>query len=354
MFDLMKSSKFYLFSYILLCIIFRQSSISAQTPTPEIIPTENSSEIVKTDVNLVHFGDLVDVDVIGSIEYDWRGTLNPEGFLDGVDYAENPIYALCRSEEKIAEDVGKAYAKILREPKVVVRILDRSNRPLSFLYGAIKTPQRFQIKRPIFLNELLVAGGGLTEKASGEIQIFRPRKLNCQPEAEEKSVISGDNRKIRERFVAASQTDAANYINIKISDLLGGKKEANPQILSGDVVTVLETESIYVIGGVLNPKQISSRAQMTLSRAVAAAGGATKNADARKITVYRREAGETKIIEVDLEKIKAGAAEDLVLRAFDIVEVAQTGRRKTKFPPILKIAESSEKKAANLPLRIID
>lgn len=353
MFDLMKSGKFYLFSSVLLCIIFRQSSVSAQTPTPEVTPPESSSEIIKTEVNLVHFGDLVDVDVIGSIEYDWRGTLNPEGFLDGIDYAENPIYALCRSEENIAEAVGKAYEKILREPKVVVKILDRSNRPLSFIYGAIKTPQRFQIKRPIFLNELLVAGGGLTEKASGEIQIFRPRKLNCQSEAESKSVTSG-GKENQEKFIAASQSNAANYINIKISDLLGGKKEANPRILSGDVVTVLEAESIYVIGGVVNPKQISSRERLTLSRAVAAAGGATKNADVKKVTVYRREAGETKIIEADLNKIKAGAAEDLVLRAFDIVEVAQTGRAKTKFPPVLKIAETGEKKASNLPLRVID
>ena len=348
----MKSRKFYLFSYVLLCIILRQGSISAQTPTPEIVPAENSSQINKTDANLVHFGDLVDVDVIGSIEYDWRGTLNPEGFLDGIDYAENPIYALCRSEEKIAEEVGKAYAKILRDPKVVVKILDRSNRPLSFLYGAVKTPQRFQIKRSIFLNELLVVSGGLTEKASGEIQIFRPQKLNCQSEADSKSLLSSGTR---ERFVAASQNEAkANYINIKISDLLGGKKEANPRILSGDVVTVLEAESIYVIGGVRNPKQISSRAQITLSRAVAAAGGAVKNADVKKVTIYRREAGETKIIEADLDKIKAGEAEDLVLRAFDIVEIAQTERGQLKFPPVLKVPESNEKKASNLPLRVID
>jgi len=350
----MKSRQFYLFSYVLLCIIFRQSSISAQqTPTPEIIPPNNSSEVAAANANLVHFGDLVDVDVIGSVEYDWRGTLDPEGFLDGVDYVENPIYALCRSEEKIAGEITRAYSKILREPKVVVKILDRSNRPLSFLYGAVKTPQRLQIKRPIFLNELIVISGGLTEKASGEIQIYRPQKLNCQPEPEEKSVAAA-KVKSRERFVETSQGNGANYINIKISDLLNGKKQANPQIISGDVVTVLEAESIYVIGGVSNPKQISARTQMTLSRAVAGAGGVTKNADAKKVTIYRREAGETKIIEADLEKIKAGETEDIVLRAFDIVEVAQTKVRKSKFPPVLKITEASVKNGLNLPLRIID
>ena len=338
------------------CVLFLQNPIFAQTPTPtpESVSINTSSNNSIPPVNLIHFGDLIDVDVVGSLEYDWRGTLNPEGFLDGIDFIENPIFGLCRSEDEIAAAVAKAYAKILREPNIVVKILDRSNRPLAYVNGAVKTPQRFQIKRPIFLNELLVVSGGLTEKASGEIQILRSQNLNCQQETEKKSDTIVDNGEKRERFIAASQDNGSTKINIRITDLLAGKKEANPQILSGDIVTILEAESIYVIGGVANPKQISSREQITLSRAVASAGGVSKNGDERKITVFRRVAGETKIIEADLEKIKKGESEDLVLRAFDIIDVAQTGRDNTKFPPILKVVEPDGKKPLNLPLRIID
>ena len=352
----MKSRKFYSFALTLIGIFFLQSSTLAQTPTPtpETIAADISVKTSEMGADLVHSGDLIDVDVIGSVEYDWRGTINPEGFLDGVDAAENPIYALCRSEADIAQEVVKAYGKILREPKVVVKILDRSNRPLGILYGAVKLPQRFQIKRPFFLNELIIVAGGLTETASGEIQIFRQKNLSCQQPLKEKSdTLAGDGES-REKFVTARQDNGSNYINIRISDLLTGKKDANPQILSGDIVTVLEAESIYVIGGVANPKQISARTQITLSRAVASAGGIIKNADAKKITIFRRVAGETKIIEADLEKIKAGETADVVLQAFDIVEVTQTGREKRKFPPVLKIAETSEKKMSNMPLRIID
>ena len=101
----MKSRKFYLFSYVLLCLVFfTHNFITAQTPTPipELIAVNNSPKTIKTESNLIHPGDLIDIDVIGSVEYDWRGTLNPEGFLDGVDYTENPIFARCRSEEEIA------------------------------------------------------------------------------------------------------------------------------------------------------------------------------------------------------------------------------------------------------------
>ncbi len=348
----MEKKKLCHFSYILLCLVLWQSLIFAQTPTPTpvIIPAET----LDTEVNLIHLGDLIDVDVIGSLEYDWRGTLNPEGFLDGINFIENPVYALCQSETEVAEEIIKAYSKTLRDPKVVVKILDRSNRPLSIINGAVKTPQRLQIKRRIFLNELIIISGGLTEKASGEIQIFRPQNLNCRQKLVEQIALSADNGENRERYVAARQDNGSGFLNIKLSDLLTGKKEANPQILSGDIVTIQEAESIYVIGGVSNPKQISSRAQITLTRAIASAGGTTKNADTRKITIYRHEAGETKIIETDLEKIKANQAEDIILKAFDIVEVKQNGQAKNKFPPVIKIIETNEKNAANFPLRIID
>ena len=351
----MEGRKLCQISYVFLCLAFLQTSIRSQEPipTPELTAANNSAETIQTQANLIHPGDLIDVDIVGSLEYDWRGTLNPEGFLDGVDFIENPIYALCRSEEETAAEAVKAYAKILRDPQVVVKILDRSNRPLAFLNGAIKTPQRFQIKRPVFLNELLIISGGLTEKAGGEIQIFRSQNLNCRPSFE-KQFSEPENGEKRERYVAASQNNGADKINIRIVDLLAGKKEANPQILSGDIITVLESDSIYVIGGVANPKQIFARAQMTLSRAIAGAGGATKNGDQKKIIIFRREAGETKIIEADLEKIKSGAMDDLVLRPFDIVEVGQTGREKSKSPPVLQTGESIRKYPTNLPLRIID
>jgi polysaccharide export outer membrane protein len=349
----MKSRKFYLFSLILLCLIFRQSFLSAQTP-PATPAALNSAEINNAETDLIHQGDLIDVDVVGSVKYDWRGAVNSEGFLEGVHYAENPIYALCQNEQQIAAAVAQAYGKIFRAPKIVVKILDRSNRPPAILYGAVKTPQRFQIKRRVFLNELLIVAGGLTEKSSGEILIFRPESLSCQP-VKEKPASIADGGNNREKFVEASQNrGGASYINIKISDLLAGKKEANLQILGGDIITVVEAEPIYITGGVVNPKQIASRTPITLSRAVASAGGLNKNASAGKVKIFRREGGETKAIEADLERIKKGEAEDLILRAFDIVEVEQAGRDKTKSPLILKAADTSEKKILNLPLRIID
>ncbi len=354
----MKNGKLYYFSNLFLCFILLQSYLSAQdsnSNSPNNLP---ENEIVKTSISeedLIHFGDLIEIDIIGSYEYDWRGTLTAEGFLDGVGFLEEPVYALCRSEDDIAEKITKAYSKFLRNPKVAVRILDRSNRPHSILSGAVRTPQRFQLNRRIFLNELLIVAGGLTDKASGEVQIFRPQNLNCLAEAGKNTLQPSPDVQNRQRFVVVREDNGSQFINIKISDLLTGKEEANPQILSGDIVNVLESQPIYVIGGVKTPRQISSRSQMSLTRAIAGAGGLSKDSDETEITIFRREGGETKIIEADLEKIKAEKSEDLILQAFDIVDVARRGKKEErKIPPVLENFEAINQDKSKLPLRIID
>jgi fumarate hydratase class II len=70
------------------------------TPTPAGSDT--------TESLLIHYGDLIDVDVVGSLDGDWRGTLSPEGFIEGLLFAPDPIYGLCKSEEAIAAEIADA------------------------------------------------------------------------------------------------------------------------------------------------------------------------------------------------------------------------------------------------------
>lgn len=355
----MKIAMQYWFSSLFLCVFLVSQSVFAQNPTPSITPqntNESPNKInVLTEANLIHFGDVIEIDVIGSFEFDWQGTVTPEGFLSGINFVESPIYALCRTEEEIAAEITKAYSKFLRDPQITVKILDRSKRPVSVLLGAVKTAQRFQINRPVYLNELLIISGGLTEKAGGEIQIFRPQNMNCAARIIGKPSVASGNGQSRERFVGTvSQDNGSQYINIRISDLLTGKKEANPQILSGDIITVLEAKSVYVIGGVANPRQVLFRSEMTLTRAIDSAGGLTKDADAKKITIFRRNKGETEIIEADLEKIRAGQNADIFLQAFDIIEVISKGNTRRNIAPIVGEVNLTAEDANRLPLRIID
>jgi protein involved in polysaccharide export with SLBB domain len=342
----------YFISICLCLLIFGISLVDAQNSlqTPQIvILNTNGQNVPPTQINpqnLIHLGDLIDVDVIGSTEFDWRGTLTPEGYLDGVDFVEEPIFALCRTESAVATDIAKGYQKLLRNPQVEVKILDRSSRPVSYLYGAVKTPQRFKIQREIRLNELIIISGGLTEKSSGEVQIIRSSRLNCEEQNKTKEK--------EDSSVKIKQETGSKTLNIKLTELLKGNQESNPIILDGDIITILEADPIYIIGGVENPKQINVGNQMTLTRAITSAGGFSKNADRKNVTVFRNEKGEIKTIEVNLEKIAANGAEDLILQKFDIVEVKQIGGEKRKFPPVVKMADSLDHKTPELPLRVIE
>lgn len=288
---------------------------------------------------LVHFGDLIDVDVLGGFEFDWRGTLDADGFLAGFDSYDEPVFGHCRTVEQIGAAVAKAYSSILREPQVVVRVIDRSNRPAVRLDGAVRTPTRFRLLRAVRLRELIVMAGGLTDGASGGISIFRPGNASC--------TASDTNRP------ASLRDNASLTMNIKISDLLSGGAEADPKILSGDLITVVRSEPIYVIGAVNNPRPIYSALEMTVTRAVAAAGGAAKGADVKRVTVFRREGAESRLIDADLEKIATGEAVDVVVRPFDIIDVAARGGVKRKYPPVIS-ANDSEARRAELPLRVVD
>lgn len=322
-----------LFTFCIVCI---SATISAQTPTP--LPTQLD------DNDLVHFGDVIDVDVVGGFEFDWRGKLTPEGYLDGLETFSEPVFGLCRSVDQISADIARLYSKILKDPKVVVSIIDRSDRALVRLDGAVRTPTRFRLRRVVTLRELLVMAGGLVDSSSGEITIFRPKNLSCVAAA-----VSGG--KAETNLPAAADNNSQTTV-IKISELLKGSKKANPQILSGDLINVLTADPVYVIGAVNNPRPVYSREKMSLSRVIAMSGGLAKNADAGKVTIFRRDGTETRIIEAELEKIKSGESNDELLKPFDIIDVAAKGAQRRKYPPVTTREDKGRR--AILPLRVVE
>lgn len=288
-------------------------------------------------VQRVHHGDLIDVDVVGGFEFDWRGRLTVDGNLDGLVALESPVYALCRTEAEIAADVTKGLSRLLRDPVVVVRIIDRSRRAEARLDGAVRTQMRFNLQRSARLRELIIAAGGLTDGASGDISILRQRRMSCDLDPQN---AAGDND--------------LRTINIKISELLSGKAGSNPQILSGDIIRVERALPVYVIGAVIKPGPLYSRPGIRLSQAIAGAGGLAKDAIGRQIKVFRRDGRETRTIQADLDKIKRGESDDVVLAPFDIIDVAARGREPRKYPPVIAASETNDAAKAEYRLRIID
>jgi len=291
----------------------------------------NSSVASSTFLKRVHSGDLIDIHVVGNTEYDWRGKINPEGFIDGFDRIPKQIYALCRTESDIASEITSELSAILREPMTEVKIVDISQRPIATIEGAVAIPTRFQIKRPVTLAELIVSAGGITDRSSGNISIIRPAGLSC----------IGDG-KTTERF------------DIEISKILLGQVEANPIIVSGDIITVGEAFPIFLVGAVATQGKLEYRPSMTIARAISSAGGATKEANLGEIKIFRRSGGSGEAISVDLQKVVAGSETDVPLKPFDIIDVPFKGKPPRRLPPIAEIDQYSSTERAKYPLRIIE
>jgi polysaccharide export outer membrane protein len=256
-------------------------------------------------------GDTLDVRVFGQPDLNWQGEVEADGNITSLPFIETPIRVQCRTDKEVQKDIITAYSKFLKSPQISVRVTGRNSRSPATVFGAVAAPARVQMLRPVRLNEVLTLSGGLTERANGDIQILHTEIVMC-PEPGE----------VVEPLTTADGL-APNTLKIyKWVDLLAGKTEANPMIRPGDVVTVMEAKPVYITGSVNSPQPVLLREGYTLSRVLAMVGGPSTGAKATDIRIYRNELGSPeKVIRVDLEAVKKRKAEDVVLQAYDIIEV---------------------------------
>jgi polysaccharide export outer membrane protein len=369
----MKSFVFVLIFSLTVC--FKASLTEAQAPTPTPTPnngtqalvqnaatsgtnqgtqptnsnpaTNPTTDIVKPKIKpqLIQVGDTIQILVSRNPEFNWRGQIESDGDLPVLPYVEKNIRALCRTESEIAQDLSNAYSKYLKNPQVTVRIVSREGRPPAMMLGAIRTPHRFVLERSARLAELVALAGGITENASGEVQVYQTEPNRCAEDAE-----------IEVNKLLGQQGSAIKFI--KIEDLLSGKEEANPLIHSGDIITILEAYPVYVIGGVVSPQAIGFREGLSVSRAIASVGGLRKDGKGNEIKIYRRviKPDDKSIIEVSLEDIAKQKSPDVPLRPFDIIDVPQSGRGRDRRTLTQEDQDSllKPKPSTNLPLRIVN
>ena len=310
--------------------------------TPALAPTPALPDTVPP-ATVILPGDTLEITIARRAEFDWRGQADSSGSLQSLPYVDTAIRAVCRTEEAVARDLAAAYAKYIKDPAVTVRVVDHSGRAPAIVLGAVRTPQRFLMQRAVRINELVALSGGITDRASGDIQLYRTDNRVCRAEA------SGESRLIAD--------EGPPIRVIKIRDLIGGDPNYNPVVGAGDIVTVLESEPVYVTGGVRAPQGVGFHDEMTLSRAISLAGGLSDDARGGEIKIYRREpaAGQPALIEADLGAILNGRKPDVALRPYDIITVPQGGRGAAPRPTSdLLDAMTRNDQTATLPLRIVN
>jgi polysaccharide export outer membrane protein len=322
--------------------------VRSQTPNaPTTLATAGQSDVTATASPLVMPGDSLEIAVNRRPEFDWKGSIDGTGQLASLPYVDKPVPVVCRTEAAIAKDLAAAYSKYIVNPVVTVRVVDHNGRSPAVMLGAVRTAQRFLLQRPVRLNELIGLAGGVTDRASGEIQLYRTDPMICRPASAE----GGEATYVVDDGTAAIRV-------IKIRDLIGGDPSANPVIRAGDIVTMLESQPVYVTGGVNAPQGVGFHDDLTLSRAVAMAGGLSPDARGGEIRIYRQDpkAGEPGSIDADLDAIRNHKKPDIALRPYDIVAVPQGGRGAAPRPSPNDVLDAltHNESPATLPLRVVN
>jgi polysaccharide export outer membrane protein len=148
-----------------------------------------------------------------------------------------------------------------------------------------------------------------------------------------------------------STSKGEGLISLRLNDTLRGDEGANPYVEAGDIVTIPEAEQVYVIGNVYAPKSLPLKESLTVSRAIAMAGGPLRDSKTDRVHVVRHSsvAGSQSEIYVNLTAIARKKEDDLLLQANDIIEVQESTGKSLIRSLIGAVAPS----VAQMPVRVI-
>src|SRR5438445_698037 len=166
-----------LFSFGVVLTALAQS----QTPVaaPEISPASSVIDNQGIRRYLLGPGDILDVRIFGQPDLNSTVEIDEDGNISSLPFIEEPVPARCRNEKDVQKSITEAYSKYLVKPRVSVRIIERRSRPPAAVFGAVRTPARVQMNRRLRLHELLVTAGGITQGASGTIQVVHTEPEMC-------------------------------------------------------------------------------------------------------------------------------------------------------------------------------
>lgn len=280
-------------------------------------------------------GDLIDVMVSESPALSRAGIrVNNTGTIQ-LPMIDSEVIAGCQTERELADKVKEAYKKYLLNPHVTVAVQQFNAAPVA-LIGAVNAPGRFQLQRPIRVLELLAFANGPAERAGSTIEVIRNTSL---PYCDGSMLISPPE--------AEDQ-----LMSLKLTDTLKGIDASNPYVRAGDIIRVSEADlaKVFVGGNVRAPQALNVKDSVTLSQAIAMAGGLSPDAKPERIKIRRQLTGSVNRAEiiVNLKDIQSQKRDDEILQANDIIEVP--GPKPNVFRDFFKMVIPS---IAQLPIRVI-
>ncbi len=206
-------------------------------------------------------GDQLKMEVFGRPEMDTTTYVSDDGTIRIPLAGAVPVAGLSPIEAGQKIETALRDGQFLVDPHVTITVVQSRSQRVSVL-GEVRQPGRYPIESNTTVLDLLAQAGGATEKGSETIFILRP--------------------------------DSAGKLQRLPVDLKGATSagESTPAVLqtlqAGDSIFVPTAEQFYIAGEVRAPAMYRLEADMTLSQAIARAGGVTDRGSASRVQIKRR------------------------------------------------------------------
>jgi len=203
---------------------------------------------------------------------------------------------------------------ILKNPQIRVSVKEFRHQKVA-VTGAVNKPDHYALIGPRYLLEVLGMAGGLSDKAGEVAHIIRSQKGSSSP----RGVSS---------FSPGTETVVVDLNRL----LLKGAVDLNYPIQNGDVIHVPFANLAFVLGAVHKPGEVPVKNNMTVTKAVAQAGGQHIILASNSATILRvDENGQRQTIPINIASITKGHEPDVPLKENDIVFVHESGMRRFLF-----------------------
>jgi polysaccharide export outer membrane protein len=231
----------------------------------------------------------------GNINFPLIGVLKVKGLTAG------------ELEREIRDLLAEKY---FQDPNVSVFIKEYRNQRISVI-GAVEKPGVYEVSGQKTVLDLLAISGGLKEDAGQLLFLIRP------PKPQEEVPKKGEEK------VSAEEAVRTFVVNLE-ELLIKGDLSQNLPLLHGDVINIPLSGRIYVGGQVKTPGGFPIKGKkITVSQAVALAGGLTEKAAGSDTKIFRYQETDNgkEIVTVDVYAIQKGKVEDLQMKENDIMFV---------------------------------
>ncbi len=282
------------------------SSVTAQeSEKQQDKPSDRARTVASGNDYRIGPADVLLIEVAGEPDLKRKVKVTEQGTIR-LPYIERDLHLGGLTETQAIALLNQEFLAILKAPQATV-FIEEYNAQSAAIAGAVREPKRIALTREVRLYDLIAMAGGLNDKASEVVFLVHTR--------------------------SGKQDASAIETPIETIDLkaLMRQPELNRVIRDGDIINVPEAGLIYVTGNVSKPGSFSMKERLTLTQALALAGGLMPDSKRRELKLVRGQEGRTTEQVINLEAIEKDTRKDVVLQPFDVVLVLEaTGTKQVK------------------------